>query len=112
MKAKVTTFAVQKIIEMNIALWIVQGILAAMFAMAGIQKSSRSIDGLLKAGISWANRFPITTVRFIGIVEFLAALGLILPWLLNIAPILTPIAASGLALVMILAMFHHLKHKE
>jgi uncharacterized membrane protein YphA (DoxX/SURF4 family) len=96
---------------MNTALWIIQGILAAMFLMAGIMKSTQPIDKLVKT-VTWADRFPVTTVRLIGTVEFLAALGLILPWLLNIVPLLTPIAASGLALVMVLAIFHHAKHKE
>ena len=96
---------------MNTALWITQGILAAMFAMAGVMKSSQPIDKLVKS-VTWADRFPLSTVRLIGVAEFLGALGLILPWLLNIVPILTPIAASGLALVQFLAIFHHAKHKE
>ena len=97
---------------MNTVLWIIQGILAAMFLMAGISKSTQPIEKLLKSGISWAGRFPISTVRLIGFFELLGALGLILPWLLNFFPILTPIAASALALIMVFAIFHHLKHKE
>lgn len=96
---------------MNIALWIIQGILAAMFGMAGVMKSTQPIPQLVKS-VTWADRFPVTTVRFIGAVELLAAIGLILPWALQILPILTPIAASGLGLVMVLAIFHHAKHKE
>jgi len=97
---------------MNTSLWIVQGILAAMFAMAGIMKSTQPIDKLLKSGVTWADRFPLTTVRIIGVSELLGALGLILPLLLNIAPMLTPIAALALAFVQLLAIFHHAKHKE
>ena len=96
---------------MNITLWIVQGILAAMFAMAGIMKSTQPIDKLAKTG-PWATRFPATTVRLIGVSELLGAIGIILPWLFNIAPVLTPLAASGLALIQLFALFHHAKHKE
>lgn len=97
---------------MNITLWIVQGVLATMFLMAGISKSTQPIEKLLKSGISWADRFPTSTVRFIGISELLGGLGLILPWLLDWYPILTPSAASALAFVMMLAIFHHAKYKE
>ena len=97
---------------MNTTIWIIQGILAAMFGMSGVMKSTQSIEKLLKGGVTWADRFPISTVRFIGITELLAALGLILPWALNILPVLTPIAASGLVVIMIGAIAHHAKHKE
>ncbi|MCA5006129.1 DoxX family protein [Sphingobacterium bovistauri] len=97
---------------MNTTLWIVQGLLALIFAMAGIMKSTQPIDKLLKSGVTWTDRFPLTTVRIIGLSELIGALGLILPWLLNIFPVLTPIAATSLALVMTLAMMHHLKYKE
>jgi len=96
---------------MNTTLWIIQGILAAMFAMAGLMKSTQPIDKLAKT-VTWANRFSVPVVRFIGISELLGAIGLILPGMLNIAPVLTPFAASGLALIMWLAIFHHSKHKE
>lgn len=97
---------------MNIALWIVQGILAAMFGMAGVMKSTQPIDKLVKSGLIWAERFPLSTVRIIGLSELLGAIGLILPWALGILPILTPIAAFGLAVVMLLAAIHHVKYKE
>ena len=97
---------------MNTTIWIIQGILAAMFGMSGVMKSTQSTEKLLKGGVSWAARFPISTVRFIGMSELLASLGLILPWALNILPILTPVAASGLVVIMILAIAHHAKHKE
>jgi uncharacterized membrane protein YphA (DoxX/SURF4 family) len=96
---------------MNIALWITQGILALIYSMAGAMKVSQPIDKLVKT-VSWADRFPLTTVRFIGTVELLGAIGLIIPWALEIVPLFTPVAASGLALIMVLAIFHHAKHKE
>jgi uncharacterized membrane protein YphA (DoxX/SURF4 family) len=97
---------------MNTTLWIAQGILAAMFAMAGVMKSTQTKDKLLKSGLNWVERFPISTVKIIGLSELLAALGLILPLMLGIVPILTPIAAAGLSVIMILAAVHHFKHKE
>ena len=97
---------------MNTTLWIIQGILATMFTMSGLMKSPQPIDKLLKSGINWADRFPLSTVRFIGISQLLGAIGLILPMLLGFSPILTPLAAAGLALIMLLAIFHHLKFKE
>ena len=96
---------------MNIALWFIQGILAVMFLMAGVSKSTQPIPKLVKT-VTWADRFPVSTVRFIGIVELLAAIGLILPWALNISPVLTPLAATSIVLVMLLAIIHHAKHEE
>lgn len=97
---------------MNTALWIIQGILAAMFAIAGLMKLIQPIEKLIKSGLSWTERFPVSTVRLIGLLEFLVAIGLVLPLWLNAQPILTPLAAIALTLVMIWAIFHHLKHKE
>ena len=97
---------------MNITLWILQSLLAAMFAMAGIMKSTEPIDKLITSGLKWAERIPATTVRIIGILELLGAVGLILPMALDILPVLTPVAASGLALIMLLAISHHARHKE
>lgn len=51
-------------------------------------------------------------IVFVGIVEILGAIGLILPWLLDIAPILTPLAAIGIAIIMVLAAIYHGKRKE
>lgn len=97
---------------MNTTLWIAQGILAAMFAMAGVMKSTQPIDKLMKSGLNWVERFPLSTIRIIGISELLGAIGLILPLALGILPILTPIAAVGLSVIMFLAAIHHIKHKE
>lgn len=97
---------------MNTVLWIIQGILAAMFFMAGIQKSTQPVEKLVKSGLNWAERVPLTELRFIGISELLGAIGLILPWALNLFPILTPIAATALVLVMLMAAFHHLRFNE
>jgi hypothetical protein len=62
--------------------------------------------------LPWVEDFSQGTVRFIGIMELLGALGLILPAATGIAPILTPIAATGLAVMMVLAAATHIRRKE
>lgn len=96
---------------MNVFLWILQAVLAAMFAMAGVMKSTQPKDKLVEK-LPWVADFSPATVRFIGIVEFAAALGLILPAATDIAPVLTPLAATGLVVVMILAAITHARRKE
>ncbi|WP_405883805.1 DoxX family protein [Streptomyces sp. NBC_01136] len=96
---------------MNIVLWIVQAVLAVMFAMAGVMKSTQPKDKLAKK-LPWVADFSPGTVRFIGIVEFAGALGLILPAATGIAPVLTPLAATGLAVTMLLAALTHARRKE
>ncbi|WP_328351266.1 DoxX family protein [Streptomyces sp. NBC_00457] len=96
---------------MNVFLWILQALLAAMFAMAGVMKSTQPKDKLVEK-LPWVADFSPATVRFIGIVEFAAALGLILPAATDIAPVLTPLAATGLVVVMILAAITHARRKE
>ncbi|WP_406434302.1 DoxX family protein [Streptomyces sp. NBC_01589] len=96
---------------MNVFLWIVQALLALMFAMAGVMKSSQPKEKLVEK-LPWVADFSTGTVRFIGIVEFAAALGLILPAATGIAPVLTPVAATGLAVVMVLAIVVHARRKE
>lgn len=96
---------------MNTALWIVQGLLGFMFTYAGILKATSPIDKLA-VKMPWANDFSVPMVRFIGLSQFLIAQGMVWPWLLGIAPILTPIAASGLVLVMVFAMIYHIGKKE
>ncbi|WP_432197523.1 DoxX family protein [Streptomyces sp. bgisy027] len=96
---------------MNVFLWILQAVLAAMFAMAGVMKSTQPKDKLV-GQLPWVADFSPGTVRFIGIVEFAAALGLILPAATGIAPVLTPLAATGLVVVMVLAAITHARRKE
>jgi uncharacterized membrane protein len=96
---------------MNIALWIASGILAAMYLMAFANKTFGD-KTILATKLPWAEDFSAGTVKFIGIVEGLGALGLILPWLTGTLPILTPIAAAGLVVVQILAMVVHIRRGE
>jgi uncharacterized membrane protein len=96
---------------MNILLWIIQGILSAIFLLAGITKSTTPAKKL-KVGFPWTNDYSIQTVRLIGIAELLGAVGLIVPCLTGITPILTPLAAAALGLIMILAASYHGRKKE
>ncbi|MDX3100346.1 DoxX family protein [Nonomuraea angiospora] len=96
---------------MNVFLWIAQAILAAMFAMSGLEKLVRPKDKL--AGkYPWTQTFSQTAVRSIGVMELLGTIGLIVPAATGIAPVLTPIAATGLAIMMILAGALHIRRKE
>ena len=96
---------------MNTALWIVQGILAAMFLMAGFMKSTTPKEKLALK-MPWANDYSAGTVKLIGITQLLAAIGLIIPMLTGIAPVLTPLAAAGLCITMILAIIYHYRKNE
>jgi uncharacterized membrane protein YphA (DoxX/SURF4 family) len=97
---------------LNLGIWIAQGLLAAAFGMAGFMKVSAPIDQLAAKGMSFVTTYDSSVVRIIGVAELLAALGLILPAALRILPILTPLAATGLALIMVLAAKYHLVHNE
>ncbi len=95
----------------NVALWVVQLLLALGFGMAGIMKTTMLIDELAKQ-LVWPGALPPALVRFIGVSEFAGALGLLLPALTRIKPILTPLAAAGLVLVMALAALFHISRGE
>ena len=86
---------------MTYALWIIQGLLAAIFLFAGGTKLVLPLDVLMSMGSPNQIQLPGWFVRFIGVVEVLGALGLILPGLLRIRPGLTPLAAAGLVIIMI-----------
>lgn len=96
---------------MNVFLWIVQVVLAAIFVTAGLMKATQPKDKLASM-LPWVQDFSPATVRFIGAMELLGASGLILPAVTGIAPILTPIAATGLAVMMSLAVATHIRRKE
>jgi hypothetical protein len=81
----------------NRVLWTIQILLALLFLMAGGAKVFMPAEMLAKQ----APMFPPVFLRFIGICEVLGAVGLILPWLLRVRPGLTPLAASGLVVIMI-----------
>lgn len=96
---------------MNIALWIVQILLALVFVMAGIMKATRPFEKLVQ-NVEWARDVGRGGVRLIGVLEILGAIGLILPAVTGILPWLTPVAAIGLVLTMIGAMITHGRRGE
>jgi len=96
---------------LHIALWVVQVVLAVMFGMAGFMKATQPLAALAQQ-IPWVPDVPAALVRFIGVAEFAAALGLVLPAATRIRPRLTPLAAVGLVLVMTLAAIFHLTRGE
>jgi uncharacterized membrane protein YphA (DoxX/SURF4 family) len=96
---------------MNIVLWVVQILLALVFAMAGIMKVSQPFEKLAQ-NMEWVKNVGLRGVRLIGILEILGAIGLILPAVTGILPWLTPVAAIGLALTMIGAMITHGRRGE
>jgi uncharacterized membrane protein YphA (DoxX/SURF4 family) len=93
---------------MNIALWIVQVLLAAAFLLAGAMKAFRPIDSLAP-NMGWVKVVTPLLVRLIGVAELL---GGIVPALTGIDPWLTPLAAAALALVMVLALIFHIARGE
>jgi uncharacterized membrane protein YphA (DoxX/SURF4 family) len=95
----------------NIFLWIVAGVLAAMFLLAGVMKIAVPKEKLLST-MAWAETWSDSQLRALGTVEVLGAIGLILPRALNIASALTPIAAVGCAIVMIGAAITHTRMKD
>jgi uncharacterized membrane protein YphA (DoxX/SURF4 family) len=96
----------------NIVLWIVASVLAVGMLASGAMKVVRPKPALATSGQAWVEDFPDGAVKGIGALEVLAALGLILPALLDIAPILVPIAAAGVVLLMVGAIITHTRRKE
>jgi len=96
---------------MNVAVWIVQILLALAFGAAGVMKITQPREKLA-VNMKWVEDFAPNTVKGIGTLELLAALGLILPFLTGILPVLTPLAAVGLILTMIGAIITHIRRGE
>lgn len=97
---------------MNIVLWIIAGVLAAGALAGGAMKLSQPKAKLAATGWRWVEDFSSGTVKAIGVLEILAAVGLILPAALGILPILVPLAAAGLVLLMVGAIITHLRRHE
>jgi uncharacterized membrane protein len=81
----------------NTLLWIVQGLLACAFLLAGVPKLVMSAEQMASPG---PVQVPVLFVRFIGVCEILGAVGMIVPWLTGIRSGLTPLAAAGLVIIM------------
>ena len=98
---------------MNTALWIIAGLLATVFLLAGANKLFIPREKLAKApGGGWVLDFSAGFVKALGAVEILGAVGLILPAVLDIAPVLVPLAATGLATIMVGAAIVEFRRRE
>ena len=98
---------------MNTVLWIAQILLAVAMLGAGAMKLTQSEEALMASGsMDWTEDFAEPQIKGIGALEVLAALGLILPALLDIAPVLVGVAAVGVVLLMLGAAATHLRRKE
>lgn len=98
---------------MNIAIWIAQGLLALVFAGAGISKLMQPYEKMAER-MGYVKDFAPGAIRGIGVVEVLGAIGVILPASIGAlrVPWLIPLAAFGLALNMAGAMATHLRRRE
>ena len=96
---------------MNVFLWGLQIALAAIFVMAGVIKGTQQKERLAR-NLPWVEDFSSGTIRLIAILELLGAIGLIVPAVTGILPVLTPVAATGLAIVMALAVNTHRRRHE
>ena len=92
---------------MNIFLWFLQAVLALAMLGSGLVKSFVPKPGILKLGQTGVTHLEPSTIRFIGITELFGALGVLLPQLTRTAAWLTPLAAFGFAVVMVLAYQTH-----
>ena len=97
---------------MLIAYWIVAGLLALAFLFSGAVKLVRSREQVIGMGMRFAEDFSSPVVKLIGAAEVLGAIGLVLPPLTGIAPVLAPIAAIGLGIIMIGAVVVHVRRSE
>jgi uncharacterized membrane protein YphA (DoxX/SURF4 family) len=96
---------------MNVIIWIVQIVLGVAFIVAGLAKATQPREKLVDR-MGWVDDFSPVQVKGIGVIEVLGGLGMILPAWTGIAPILTPLAATGLAITMVLATLVHVRRKE
>jgi len=97
---------------MNIALWIIAGVLSLAFLAGGAMKLIQPKEKLAASGFGFVEDVSAGAVKAIGALEVLAAVGLILPAALDIAPVLVPLAAVGVALLMTGAVIVHLRRHE
>lgn len=97
---------------MNVVLWIVAGLLAVAFLGAGLMKLVQPKAKLQASGMGWVEDFSPNAVKVIGAVEVLGALGLVLPAAFDVAPVLVPVAATGLFLLMAGAVVTHVRRRE
>jgi uncharacterized membrane protein YphA (DoxX/SURF4 family) len=95
----------------NIVLWIIAGLLAVAFLASGAMKLIQPKEKLA-AYMGVFEDFSAGSIKAIGTLEVLAAVGLILPAALDIAPVLVPLAAAGLVMLMVGAFITHVRRRE
>lgn len=96
---------------MNTTLWILQGLLAFAMFGAGLFKAATPHTKLTEK-MKWALTWPPARVKLLGLAEVAGAVGLVVPWATGIAPVLTPIAACCLLVLMVGAVKTHADLKE
>lgn len=97
---------------MDAVLWIIAAALAVAFLGAGLMKLAQPKAKLSASGMGWVDDFSDNAVKAIAALEVLAAIGLVLPPLLDVAPVLVPLAALGLVLLMVGAAITHARRHE
>ncbi|WP_063043419.1 DoxX family protein [Nocardia pseudovaccinii] len=98
---------------MNIVLWVIASLLAAVFLGSGLAKLVQSKDKLASSGMGWAEDFSPGMIKILGILQLAGAVGLLVPAILDTAPILVPLAALGLAIMMAgAAIVHRRRHDD
>lgn len=95
----------------HITLWVLQALLALFFLMVGYSHALMPFDQIAQQA-TWMQHVPRALSRFIGYAELAGGLGLVIPAATRIAPWLTPLAALGLAMIMILAIPFHIRRGE
>src|SRR5512132_1990323 len=98
--------------EVETGLWIIQGVLAGIFVLTGLTKLTQPREKMAAGPMGWAADVSDAQFRGIGALELLGAAGLILPGVLGIAGVITPLAAAGLALTMVGALLTHARLGE
>ncbi len=97
---------------MNALLWTLQAMLAFTFLTSGVLKSTLSKARLVSMGQTGVGPLPMPLVRFGAICELFGALGVVLPRATGIAPVLTPLAACGFSIIMVVAISVHVHLRE
>lgn len=98
---------------MNLALWIAAGVLAAIALLGGVTKTFLPKEKLGRAkGGGWTADASVGFVKTLGVLELLAAAGLILPAVTDIAPVMVPVTAVCWALLMVGAISTHVRYRD
>lgn len=97
---------------MDNVLWGFAWVLVAMFLPVGVIKLVESREKLMNGPWPWAEDFSARTIKLIGVLEVLGVIGLVVPPLVDVAPWLSPVAASGLLILMVGAFYTHIRREE